>query len=199
MCSIVDIGEIIDLPECRAIFYMIKLKEKFNKTVVPAMMKKFGYKNVFSAPKISKVVVSVGIGSFKDEQKKTAALNTLTQIAGQKPMVNKAKKSIASFKLREGMPIGYSVTLRGLRAYDFIDKLVNITIPRVRDFRGLDLRLVDQMGNLSIGFKEHIAFPETAEDDVRSAFGLGVTVVTTAKNREESLEMLRLAGFPFRQ
>ena len=177
---------------------MNKFKEKFNKTVIPEMNKKFGYKNALAAPKIIKVVVSAGIGSFKDEAKKEAALKSFTQIVGQKPLINKAKKSIASFKLREGMVVGYSATLRGPRMYDFLEKLVSVTIPRVRDFRGLDKKLVDQMGNMSIGFKEHISFPESAEEDVRAAFGLGVTIVTTAKSKEEAIELLRLAGFPFK-
>ena len=177
---------------------MNKFKEKFNKAVIPEMNKKFGYKNALSAPKIIKVVVSAGIGSFKDEAKKESALKSFTQIVGQKPLANKAKKSIASFKLREGMVVGYSATLRGPRMYDFLEKLVNVAIPRVRDFRGLEQKLVDQTGNMSIGFKEHISFPESAEEDVRSAFGLGVTVVTTAKSKEEAFELLKLAGFPFK-
>ena len=177
---------------------MNKFKEKFNKVAVPAMNKKFGYKNALATPKIIKVVVSSGIGSFKDEAKKEAALKSFTQIVGQKPLINKAKKSIASFKLREGMVVGYSATLRGPRMYDFLEKLVSVTIPRVRDFRGLERKLVDQMGNMSIGFKEHISFPESAEEDVRSAFGLGVTIVTTAKSKEEAFELLKLAGFPFK-
>ena len=177
---------------------MNKFKEKLNKTAVPAMNKKFGYKNAMATPKIIKVVVSAGIGSFKDEAKKEAALKSLTLIVGQKPLVNKAKKSIASFKLRQGMPVGYSVTLRGGRMYDFLEKLVNVAIPRVRDFRGLEQKLVDQTGNMSIGFKEHIAFPESAGEDVRGAFGLGVTIVTTAKSKEEAFELLKLAGFPFK-
>ena len=132
---------------------MNKFKEKFNKVAVPAMNKKFGYKNALATPKIIKVVVSSGIGSFKDEAKKEAALKSFTQIVGQKPLINKAKKSIASFKLREGMVVGYSATLRGPRMYDFLEKLVSVAIPRVRDFRGLERKLVDQMGNMSIGFQ----------------------------------------------
>lgn len=177
---------------------MNKFKEKLNKVATPEMSKKFGYKNALAIPKIMKVVLSVGIGSFKDEAKKESALKAFTKIAGQKPLVNKAKKSISSFKLREGMVVGYSATLRGDRMYDFLEKLVNVTIPRVRDFRGLEPKLVDETGNMSIGFKEHIAFPESADEDVRSAFGLGVTVVTTAKSKEEAFELLKLAGFPFK-
>lgn len=174
------------------------IKEKYNKTAIPEMKKKFGYKNVFAVPKIVKTVISVGTGSFKDEAKKESALKAVTAIAGQKPLVNKAKKSIASFKLREGMPIGYSTTLRGARMYDFLEKLINVAIPRTRDFRGIDQKIIDETGNLSIGFKEHISFPESAGEDVRSAFGFGVTIVTTAKSKEEAAELLKLVGFPFK-
>ncbi|MCX6731576.1 MAG: 50S ribosomal protein L5 [Candidatus Parcubacteria bacterium] len=149
--------------------------------------------------KIIKAVVSTGIGSAKEDAKKENIFKSLTLIAGQKPKVNQAKKSIASFKSREGMPIGYSVTLRGQRMYDFLEKLVKITIPRVRDFRGLSPDLIDQAGNLTIGFKEHIVFPEAAGEDVRSAFGVGVTVVTKARTKEEALELLKLIGFPFKK
>jgi len=149
--------------------------------------------------KIIKVIVSTGIGSVKDEAKKENIFKSLTFITGQKPKINQAKKSIASFKSRHGMPIGYSVTLRGQRMYDFLEKLINITIPRVRDFRGLNLNLIDQAGNMTIGFKEHIVFPEAAGEDVRSAFGIGVTIVTNAKTKEEASELLKLIGFPFKK
>jgi large subunit ribosomal protein L5 len=149
--------------------------------------------------KIVKVVVSTGIGSVKDEPKKEAILKSLTLIAGQKPQVNSAKKSIAAFKSREGMPIGYSVTLRGKRMRDFLEKLINVAIPRIRDFRGLDPKLIDNAGNMTIGVKEHIVFPETASEDVRSAFGLGVTIATKAKTKQEALELLKSIGFPFKK
>lgn len=178
---------------------MQNIKEKYNKTVMPEMKKKFGYSNILAVPKIEKVIVSAGTGSFKEEIKKDESGKSLAAITGQKPVVNRAKKSIASFKLREGMPVGYSVTLRGGRMYDFLDRLINVAIPRVRDFRGLSENLVDETGNMTVGFKEHIAFPETAGGDVRSAFGLGVTVVTTAKNKEEALSLLKLVGFPFKR
>jgi len=158
---------------------MKSLKEKYNKIV--------------------KVIVSTGIGSVKDESRKENIKKSLTLIAGQKPKVNQAKKSIASFKSQKGAPIGYSVTLRGRRMYDFLEKLINITIPRVRDFRGLGLNLIDQTGNMTIGFKEHIVFPEAAVEDVRSAFGVGVTIVTNAKTKEKALELLKLIGFPFKK
>lgn len=173
------------------------IKEKYSKTVIPEMKKKFGYKNDLAVPRIVKVIVSSGTGSFKDEAKKEAVEKSLAVITGQKPLVNRAKKSIASFKSRQGMPIGYSVTLRGNRMYDFLDKLVGITIPRVKDFRGLNLAAMDEMGNMTIGLKEHTSFPETAGEDVRSAFGLGVTIVTSANNKNEATEMLRELGMPF--
>ncbi|MBI4692130.1 MAG: 50S ribosomal protein L5 [Candidatus Terrybacteria bacterium] len=174
------------------------IKENYNKIAVPEMRKKFGYKNDLAVPKIIKVVVSTGLGSKKDDKEKMANIEkSFSLITGQKAKINKAKKSIASFKLRQGMPIGYSVTLRGRQMYDFLDKLVNVAIPRVRDFRGLSPDLIDETGNLSVGFKEHIVFPEATGDDIRSVFGLGATVVTSAKTKEKTLELLKLMGFPF--
>ena len=163
------------------------------------MKKKFGYKNNLAVPRIVKVVVSAGTGSIKEEERKKNIEKSLTLITGQKPKVNQAKKSIATFKLRKGMPIGYSVTLRGKRMDDFLEKLINVAIPRIRDFRGISPNSIDEAGNLTIGFKEHIVFPEAAGEDVRSAFGLGVTVVTNAKTKEEALELFRLLGFPFKK
>jgi large subunit ribosomal protein L5 len=174
------------------------IKEKYNKIVVPEMRKKFGYKNNFAVPKIEKVIISTGIGSLKDEVKKEAIEISLSKIAGQKPRSNPAKKSIASFKLRQGATIGYSVTLRNKRMYDFLQKLINIALPRIRDFRGLNSKSIDEAGNFSIGFKEHIAFPEVSNEDIRSAFGLNVTIVTSAKRKEEAIELLRLIGIPFK-
>lgn len=176
---------------------MSGIKEKYSKTVIPEMKKKFGRKNSMAVPKIVKIVVSSGTGSFKDEAKKEAVEKSLAIIAGQKPLVNRAKKSIASFKSRQGMPIGYSVTLRKSKMYDFLEKLLRITIPRVKDFRGFNPDIIDETGNMTIGFKEHISFPEAAGEDVRSTFGLGVTVVTNAKNKEEALELLKNMGIPF--
>jgi len=177
---------------------MPSIREKYNKVVVPEMKKQFGYKNNLAVPKIVKIVISTGTGTAKDDARKQTIEKSLTLIAGQKPKVNQAKKSIASFKLREGMPIGYSVTLRGKRMYDFLEKLINVTIPRIRDFRGLNPNFMDDAGNLTIGFKEHIVFPESAGEDIRGAFGVGVTIVTTSKKKTEVLEMLRLLGFPFK-
>lgn len=164
------------------------------------MKKKFGYKNSMAVPKIVKVVVSVGIGSKKDDKEKIKDIEkSLTLIAGQKPKHNTAKKSIAGFKTRQGMAIGYSTTLRRKKMYDFLEKLINITLPRLRDFRGLPPNLIDNTGNLTIGFKENTVFPESNEEDVRKAFGLGVTIVTNAKNKEEAFGMLSLLGFPFKK
>lgn len=176
---------------------MSGIREKYNKTVIPEIRKKFGYENNLAAPKIVKIIVSSGTGSFKDEAKKEAVEKSLAFITGQKPLVNRAKKSIASFKSRQGMPIGYSVTLRKSRMYDFLEKLLRVTIPRVKDFRGFNSDMIDEMGNMTIGFKEHISFPEAAGEDVRSTFGLGVTIVTNAKNKEKSFEMLKSIGVPF--
>jgi large subunit ribosomal protein L5 len=178
---------------------MTSIKEKYNKTAVPEMKKKFGYKNNLAVPKIVKVIIGTGIGSVKEEVKKQSIEKSIALIAGQKPKINQARKSIASFKTRQGMPIGYSVTLRGQRMYDFLEKLINVTIPRVRDFRGLKPDLIDNSGNMTIGFKEHVVFPETGGDDIRSAFGLGITIVSSAKTKEESLELLKLVGFPFKK
>ncbi|HDH04056.1 MAG TPA: 50S ribosomal protein L5 [Candidatus Campbellbacteria bacterium] len=177
---------------------MQTLKEKYNKTVVPEMKKKFGYKSNFAVPKILKVVISTGTGSLKDENKKKIIEKSLALITGQKPVENPAKKSIASFKLRQGMTIGYSVTVRRKRMYSFLEKLINAAIPRIRDFRGLDSSSIDETGNLTIGFKEHIVFPEVSDQDVRESFGLGVTVATNAKTKPEAVELLKFIGFPIK-
>jgi large subunit ribosomal protein L5 len=179
---------------------MQSLKEKFNKKVIPEIKKKFGYKNNLAAPKIIKIIVSTGTGSLKDnEEKKGIVEKSLTLIVGQKPIPNQARKSIASFKTRQGMIIGYSVTLRKQRMWDFLEKLIDIAIPRVRDFRGLDSKSVDAAGNLTIGFKDHTVFPEASEEDIRKAFGLGVTLVTSAKKKEEAIELFKLLGFVFKK
>jgi len=157
------------------------------------------FKNAMAAPKILKVLVSVGVGSKKDDKTKLEAIEkSITMIAGQKPVPNRAKKSIASFKLRQGMVIGYTATLRGQRMYDFLEKLINVAIPRIRDFRGLDKKLIDGRGSMTIPFKEHIVFPEAGGEDVRSAFGLGVTIVSNAKNREDAYKLFKALGFPFK-
>lgn len=177
---------------------MISIKEKFNKEVAPALMGKFGYTNNMAVPKIEKVVLNVGTGhGLKDVKYNEVVEATLQRISGQKPVKIAAKKSISNFKVRAGQVVGMKVTLRGKRMYDFLDKLVNITLPRVRDFRGLNPKSVDQKGNLNLGFKEHIAFPEIHSDEVEKIHGLQVTVATTATNRAEGLELFSQLGFPF--
>lgn len=176
----------------------MNIKEKYKKIVIPEMKKKFGYKNDLAVPKIVKVSVSAGIGSKKDEKEKIAAIEkSLTLLTGQKSKTNQAKKSIAGFKLRTGMPVGFLVTLRGERMYNFLEKMINIALPRMRDFNGLNKNSIDEAGNLTIGFKEHIVFPEAGGDDLRSSFGIGVTVVTNADTQEKCAELLKLIGFPF--
>ena len=185
---------------------MISLKEKYNKEAIPAMKKKFGYKNIMAIPKIEKVVINSGIGKLisgktgDDLKKSTAAiLNDLSQITGQKAVLTKAKHSISSFKLREGMPVGAKVVLRGKKRDDFLERLVHVAFPRIRDFRGIDLKSFDERGNLTIAFKEHIVFPEISPENTRIIFGFEITVVTTAKNKEEGIELLRSLGFPLKK
>lgn len=177
-----------------------RLKIKYQKEVVPALEAKFGYKNIFAVPKIEKVVVGAGLSQgLKDAKFLDIVDETLRKVTGQKPVKTLAKKSISNFKIRKGMPIGTMVTLRGKRMYDFLDKLINVTFPRVRDFRGLSSKLLDQDGNLSIGFREDIAFPEIKSEEIEKVHGLQVTVRTTAKNKEKGLELLKLLGFPFKK
>jgi len=178
---------------------MQDLKERYNKDVIAEMTKKFGYKNVLAVPRILKVVIGAGTGSIADAEKKKGVATSLMLITGQKTKDNVAKQSIASFKLREGTSIGHSVTLRGNRMYDFMSKLINIALPRVRDFRGIDTSLIDNIGNMTIGVREHLVFPETSKEDVRKVFGLGVTIVTSAKSKEEAFELFKLLGFPFKK
>ena len=177
----------------------MNLKEKYTKEVIPALIKKFAYGNVMAVPKVEKVVLNVGVGRVRDEKERVEVVKYLSLIAGQYPSPRAAKKAIASFKTRKGLVIGYQVTLRGRRMYDFLSRLINIALPRTRDFKGLDAKSFDQKGNLTIGVKEHIVFPEIIGEDYRVLFGLEVTVVTTAKNKEEGTELLRLVGFPFKQ
>ena len=184
---------------------MIRLKDKYKKEVVPVMMKKFGYKNIMAVPKIEKVVINTGFGKLitgktSDEQSKIfeAVSKDLSLITGQKPILTKAKKSISSFKIRKGLPVGARVTLRKKKMYDFLERLIHIALPRSRDFRGIDQKSVDKNGSLTIGVKEHIIFPEIMPEKVRNIFGLEITIATTAKTREEGLELLRLLGFPIK-
>ena len=175
------------------------MQEKYIKEVVPAMREKFGYKNVMAVPKIEKVVVNVGVGRLRDEKEHEEVKKYLALITGQKPSPRPAKKAIASFKTRQGLIVGYQVTLRGRRMYDFLSRLINAALPRTRDFRGIDEKAFDPRGSLTIGIREHIVFPETIGEDYRLLFGLEVTVVTTVKKREEGVELLRLIGFPIKQ
>lgn len=175
------------------------IKEKYNKVVLPGMKKKFGYKNNLMVPKIQKVMVHVSTGSLKDKKKIEVIKERLMAITGQKPSPRLAKKSIASFKLREGATVGYLVTLRGGRMNSFLDKLINVAFPRTRDFKGIKKSSIDEMGNLSVGIKEHTVFPETSDEDLSNVFGLEVTVVTSAKNKEEALELFTLLSFPFKK
>lgn len=179
---------------------MSNLKEKIQKQVIPAMQEKFGYKNGLAVPKIEKVTLNVGISANKKDDKFLELVeNTLTRITGQKPVFTKARMSVSSFKIREGNVVGAKVTLRKQRMNDFVEKLVNITLPRVRDFRGLSLKSVDRSGNLTIGFKENLAFAEINPDEVEKVHGLEIVITTTAKNKEQGTELLKLIGFPFKK
>ena len=176
----------------------VNLYEKYKKEVVPALQKELGYKNIMQVPKIKKVVLNAGIGRFVKEPRYIDNVeNTLSRITGQKPMRTKAKKSISNFKLREGMEIGVAVTLRGARMYQFLDKLVSITLPRVRDFRGLSEKSFDKNGNYTIGFKENISYPEIKAEDIEKVHGLQITINTNAKNKAEGKALLTHMGFPF--
>jgi len=178
----------------------VRLKEKYTQEIVPAMMKKFNYKNIMQVPKIEKVVINMGVGDAVQNAKLLdAAVNDLTLIAGQKPVITRAKKSISGFKLREGMPIGAKVTLRGDRMYYFLDKLFNVALPRVRDFRGVSTKGFDGRGNYTLGLKEQLIFPEIEYDKVDKIRGMDVVIVTTAKTDEEARELLNELGMPFRK
>lgn len=177
---------------------MNRLQEKYNSEIKPALIKKFNYSTPMMAPKVVKIVVNMGVGeAITNSKALDEAVSDLTQITGQKPIVTKAKKSIANFKLREGMKIGAKVTLRGERMYDFLDKLVSITLPRVRDFRGVSDKAFDGRGNYTFGIKEQTIFPEISLDKVSKVRGLDIVVVTTAKTDEEAFELLKLIGVPF--
>lgn len=177
---------------------MIRLKEKLIQEVSPALMQKFNYKNVMEIPRIVKVIINMGVGEAVGNPKVLdAAVNDLTIISGQKPVVTRAKKSIAAFKIRQGMPIGTKVTLRGERMYHFLDKLLNVSLPRVRDFRGVNPRAFDGRGNYTLGIKEQLIFPEIEYDKVDKIRGMDIVIVTTAKTDEEARELLKLLGMPF--
>lgn len=177
---------------------MARLKEKYNAEVKPALMEKFGYKNIMEAPKLEKVVVNMGVGEATQNPKALdGAVQDLATITGQKPIITRAKKSIAAFKLRENTAIGCKVTLRGERMYEFVDKLFNVALPRVRDFRGISPKGFDGRGNFTMGLKEQLIFPEIDYDKIDKLRGMDISFVTTAKNDEEARELLRLMGLPF--
>ena len=177
---------------------MDRLQEKYLKEVVPAMTEKFGYKNVMELPKVEKIIINMGVGEAVGNPKALdAAVADMTLISGQKPLLTRAKKSLAVWKLREGMPIGAKVTLRGLRMYQFMDKFMNVALPRVRDFRGISGKAFDGRGNYSIGLKEQLIFPEIEYDKVDKIRGMNIVIVTTAKTDEEARALLKLMGMPF--
>ena len=177
---------------------MDRLKEKYLNEVVPALTEKFGYKNVMEIPKIEKVIINMGVGEAVGNPKVLdAAVSDMTLIAGQKPILTRAKKSLAVWKLREGMPIGAKVTLRGERMYQFMDKFMNVALPRVRDFRGISTKSFDGRGNYSMGLKEQLIFPEIEYDKIDKIRGMDIIIVTTAKTDEEARELLKLMGMPF--
>ena len=173
--------------------------EKYKKEVVPALQKRFDITNVMAVPRIEKVVVHVGVGRMRDDKQQEEVQKYLSLITGQKSAPRPAKKAIASFKTRKGLIIGHQVTLRGARMYDFLSRLIDVGLPRTRDFRGLDDKSFDQKGNLTIGIKEHIIFPEMMGEDYRLLFGLEVSVVTTTRKRERGIELLRLLRFPLQK
>lgn len=179
---------------------MSRLKDMYNEQIIDAMVEKFGYKNKLQAPKIEKIVINMGVGEAKDNAKVLEnAIGDMEKISGQKVVTTRAKKSVAAFKLREGMPIGCKVTLRGEKMYEFLDRLVNLALPRVRDFRGVSATAFDGRGNYSLGIKEQIIFPEIEYDKIDKVRGMDVIIVTTAHTDEESRELLRQFGMPFQK
>ena len=177
---------------------MSRLKDMYKNEIVDAMIKKFGYKNIMEVPKLEKVVINMGVGEAKENAKLLdAAMGDLQLIAGQKPVITKAKNSVANFKIREGMPIGCKVTLRGEKMYEFVDRLVNLALPRVRDFRGVNPNAFDGRGNYALGIKEQLIFPEIEYDKVDKVRGMDIIFVTTAKTDEEARELLTLFNMPF--
>ena len=178
--------------------YTPRMKKLYDETVVKGLTEKFGYSNRFAVPKVQKITLNMGVGEGSQDKKKvTTALAEMELIAGQKPVITKAKKSIAGFKLREGMPIGVKVTLRGAQMYEFLDRLVTIAMPRIRDFRGLNPKSFDGRGNFAMGLKEQIIFPEISYDAIDVVRGMDVIVTTSANSDDEARELLKLFGFPF--
>ena len=180
--------------------YIPRLRTQYDETIKPALIKEFGYKNVMQAPKLDKIVLNMGVGeAVADTKKVRAAAADLERIAGQKPVITHARKSIAGFKVREQMPLGVKVTLRKQRMYEFLDRLVNIALPRVRDFRGLNPNSFDGRGNYAMGIKEHIIFPEINFDQIEQTWGMDIIVCTTARSDDEARALLKAFNFPFRQ
>ncbi len=180
--------------------YIPRLKTKYDAEIAAAMTAKFGYNNVMEVPKIEKITLNMGVGEASQDKKKVqTAASEMELIAGQKPVITKAKKSIAQFKLREGMPIGCKVTLRRERMYEFLDRLITVAMPRIRDFRGLNPKSFDGRGNYAMGLKEQLIFPEISYDQIDKVRGLDIIVTTSAKTDDEARELLRLFGFPFPQ
>jgi large subunit ribosomal protein L5 len=178
--------------------YVPRMKQRFDAEIVKAMTEKFGYKNHMEVPKIEKITINMGVGEGSQDKKKvTIAAEEMALIAGQKPVITKAKKSIAQFKLREGMPIGCKVTLRRERMYEFLDRLITVAMPRIRDFRGVNPKSFDGRGNYAMGLKEQIIFPEISYDQIDKVRGMDIIVTTTAQTDDEARELLRLFGFPF--
>ena len=179
---------------------MPRLKDKYDKEAVPGLMDRFQYDNVMMVPRVNKVTINMGVGAaVQDAKAMDAAVQDLALISGQKPVITKAKKSVAAFKIREAMPVGCMVTLRGDRMWEFLDKLINVALPRIRDFRGLSPRSFDGRGNYTLGIREQLIFPEIRYDDVERVQGMNIVIETTAETDEEALEMLRALGMPFRQ
>lgn len=178
---------------------MSELKQKYQTEIVPALKEQFGYKNVMQVPKVEKVVINMGVGdAVQDAKALDAAMRDLTAITGQKPAITRAKRSIANFKLRDGMAIGCRVTLRGTRMYDFLEKLIRVALPRIRDFRGVSARSFDGRGNYTLGIREQLVFPEIDYDTIDKLRGMDVTIVTTANTDEEAMALLSALGMPFR-
>ncbi|MBD7912721.1 MULTISPECIES: 50S ribosomal protein L5 [Clostridium] len=179
---------------------MTRLQEKYEKEIIPAMIEKFGYKNIMEVPKLEKIVINMGVGEAKENQKVLeSAVSDLTLISGQKPILTRAKKSVANFKIRQNMALGCKVTLRKANMYEFADKLMSIALPRVRDFRGVSSKAFDGRGNYSLGIKEQLIFPEIEYDKIDKVRGMDIIFVTTANTDEEARELLRFFGMPFAQ
>lgn len=176
----------------------ISFKQKIEK-IRPELSKNLSVTNVMALPRITKVVVNSGVGKAKDKKRNELVADRMAKITGQKPAMRGAKQSIATFKVRAGDIVGVSVTLRGDRMYAFLDKLINVAVPRMRDFRGLNIESVDEIGNLTLGFKEHVIFPETSDEEIKDVFGLSVSIVTTAKTKAEAQTLFKLLGFPFKK